>query len=422
MNIVLRSLVTTAIVSAPAGAQVPCFSGDDGFAGSCCEAPHPDLPNFPAVVESGVYACVRECQVSSDFRVRVEIGAPEFYDCDAALIEIRVQPTTFAGPTISGRLLAKYSRTWVRTGAVNQQVWRFLLNGDWEFGPSTGAVGCPAPPHDAPSHVIGSIDYACDPDGTHEESVQIALNLSHLPGCLSHANGSVRPILGPRAHNDRSYHLIAPDNFSFSPINDISGRTRVEALRSSPVGNCFPWTYECRNEARVVDGELGTDFKNCLCTNLDGGPYVHSRLEGRVNCNGATSNYASVGNFNPVVPTGLVGLRLGTWIGPAWPGDLELTVYVGFLDVIDPCNNLSADLVPAHVTGVGTANVYGYLFGPLPTFQLFDKYVDLEDNLIPQTSNPIPYPGPLPSLCIGLQKGFGAPAYSSLVWNLNPTP
>lgn len=417
MSRLLIAFAALALLPSISPAQLPCQFGDDGFGGPCCDDPHPNLPDFPEVSDTGVYACYRECDPSDRYEVRVDIGRPEFFLCDQAIIEMRVQPTTPGGPTISGRMIAKYSRTWISIGNGNVQVWRFLLNGDWDYGP-VGALGCPAPPHANPTHVTGSIDYACNPNSP-VPSTRFRLDLSHLPGCISHGAFSARPLGGATGHRDRSYHLVAPANFNFGSVNDIQGDFRDDAVRSSPTGSCFPQTYRCLNESEIREGTLRSDFKNCLCVNLNGGPWAHQTLRGEVVCNNATSTFESVANFDGVIPTGLAGLRLGSWIGPAWPGDVELTVYVGYLRYADVCG-AAADLDPHRVCGVGTSGDPGYLLGPSPVFVVHENFIDLEDNLVPNTANPIPVPGPLPTPCVGLSRRFGAPAYSSLVWGINP--
>ncbi len=415
----MSSLVLAVTVVALAPAQVPCFLGDDGFDTGCCKEPHPNFPKFPKVAEKGVYACLRNCAGEAKFDVEVTVGEPQFFLCDTAIIEIKVTPAP-GGPSISGKLIAKYSRTWFSTFGGGRQVWRFLLNGDFDYGPSIGIAGCPAPPHANPSHVVGSIDYTCDPTAA-DPGTRIALNLSHLPGCISHGPLSSRPLAGAAAHNDRSYHLIAPNNFSFGVITDIQGSLRDEAVRSSPTGTCFPITYKCTSEADVVDGGIASVFKNCVCANSLTGAWVHQEMKGAVACGPASSVFFTVANFDPSVPLGLAALRLGRWSGPSWPGDLELSVYYGYLDYADHCSSAVDDL-PEFVSGVGTNGVPGFLFGPSPVFQPHRIFLDLQDNLIPQTHNPIPVPGPTPTLCVPLKKGFGAPAYSSLIWNLNPVP
>lgn len=391
-----------------AAAQVPCHFGDDGFDLGCCKDAQPNLPHFPELKVQGVYGCLLDCKLDDAFKVDIKLGSPDFILCDTAVIGIEVAPVSPGGPVISGKLFAKYSRTWLTTNSGTIQVWRFILNGDFDYGPSIGTAACPVPPHKDPSHVVGSIDYACDPTSP-VASAQIALNLSHLPGCLSHGGFSARPLAGAQAHNDRSYHLVSPPNFNFGSVNDIQGPFFEEAVRSSPIGSSFPSSYQCLSEAPVREGQMVSVFKSCLCTTLAGGPWVHSDLKGEVDCSGVSGVFYTVSNFDPVIPTGLVGLRLGTWVGPAWPGDLELTVYAGYFRYEDPCVPLS-DKNPDRVFGVGTNGVPGFLFGG-PSIGPEKAFVDIQDSLVQ-----------FPTFPVVLKKIFGAPAFGSLVWNLNPRP
>lgn len=404
----LMALGLAFALAQPAAAQVPCQLGDDGFDLGCCKPAHPNLPDFPEVKVQGLYGCLRDCQVENEFKVDVKLGKPEFTLCDTAVLGIEVAPLTPGGPKIAGKLIAKYSRTWI-SGDTGTQIWRFVLNGDFEYSPSVGIVACPNPPHANPAHVVGSIDYTCNPIGP-ISSAQVALNLSHLPGCISHGPLSARPLPAAQAHNERSYHLVAPGNFTFTVVNDIQGPFFEEAVRSSPVGNNFPLTYQCLSEAPMREGKLASIFKNCLCPFLTGGAWVHSEIKGEVDCQGAAGTFASVAGFDPVVPTGLAGLRLGTWSGPAWPGDLELTVYAGYFRYEDPCATFD-DLDPDRIFGVGTSGVPGFLFGS-PSLQPEKVFVDIQDSLVQVTSPGLPV----------LKKIFGAPAFGSLVWNLNPRP
>jgi hypothetical protein len=403
------ALALLALVLAPSltAAQVPCFLGDDGFDAGCCQKPHPNLPDFPGVKVSGVYGCLQKCNLENAFKVDVKLSKLDFTQCDTAVAELNVFPVSAGAPTINAKIIAKYSRTWI-DASTGQQVWRFLLNGDWEFGGAVGIAACPVPPHANPSHAIGSIDYACDPTSPFP-ATQVALNLSHLPGCVSHGPLSARPLGGAQSHRDRSYHLVAPANFTFGVGTDIHGPFFEEAVRYSAPGATFPTSYTCLGEAPVLEGEMASVFKDCLCGVLANGAWVHSRMKGAVACITAAYSFYTVDNFDPVIPTGLAGLRLGRWSGPSWPGDVELTVYTGYMRYENPCAD--ADVADPHrVFGVGTIGLAGYLFNT-PSLQPEKVFVDLQDSLVQSAFFPP-----------ALKRIFGAPAYASLVWNLNPRP
>jgi hypothetical protein len=410
MNRLLSSLLAAlglALASAPLTAQIPCFHGDDGFNNGCCKPADPNLPDFPEIKVEGIYGCISDCKLEREFKVVVVLSRPEFTLCDTAVIHMDVFPQTPGGPTFSSDLIAKYSRTWLRVDGEKRQVWRFLLNGDWQFTPSADATDpCPVPPDPCPPHSIGSIDYACDEEAGLEAA--IALNLSHLPGCLTHGQLSARPLPAATSHPDRSYHLVAPANFGFGVVSAIQGPFVEDAVRTSPFGNQFPCTYECLSEAPVRKGEMAQVFENCLCFDF-GDAYVHSEMKGEVDC-GGPFGFRTVGGFDPFVPTGLVGLRLGRWFGPTFPGDQELTVYAGYLAYDDPCVGPVPEDDPDRVFGVGTLGPAGLPFDS-ETGELEKVFLDLQDSLVQVPTNPTLF-----------RKLFGAPAFSSRVWNLNPRP
>ena len=110
----------------------------------CGTPPAPNLPPFPAVNQTGQYACV-------------------------------AWTVTATGVTLTGTLNMKYARTWRLSlpglaGTTQQagQAWRFLINGD--FTTSSMLAPCPIPPCvcppapdpcPGPIHFVGHVDYAC---------------------------------------------------------------------------------------------------------------------------------------------------------------------------------------------------------------------------------------------------------------------
>ena len=71
------------------------------------------------------------------------------------------------------------------------------------------------------------------------------------------------------------------------------------------------------------------------------------------------------------------------------------------------CPSFAAAFQPQIVTGASTAGYQGVLFTSGDTERVF---LDLANHLLPQAN-----PG-----CTGLVVGFGAPAFSTKVWSLNP--
>jgi len=390
---------------ANASAQLPCNFGDDGLAGPCCDSATPELPDFPQVITSGSYACISNCAQVTDFDVRVRVSALDWIACDMAAVKVVMTPTTPGGPNFEGKLIAKYSRTWRLSNG--NQVWRFLLNGDVKYGNAIGVFGCPQPPHANPSHFIGHIDYTCS---TFALQPDISLSLSHMPGCISHGPLSARPLAGAAAHAGTSYHLVTPAGFNWLAASAAEGRTIAEALRPSSEGDCFPNSYKCMNEIPIRDGEIASSFRNCLCQNFINGPWTHQKIKGEGDCQGAPLAYESLQGFDPAVPTGLVTLPLGRWSGNTWMNGVELSVHFGYFRLSEPCGVIDGDQ-PERIHGVTTNGLEGKLFSPqLTTFKVF---IDYQNHRLPGIS---------PSPCLILKNGFGAPAYSSVVWNLNLAP
>lgn len=405
----------------------PCIHGDDNFGLGCCTEPAPFFPAFPAVSSLGKYACTSDCDVSQEHLVKVTLDQPVFVLCDTATIAARITPVLGSGlPPISGRLIAKYSRTWQLTGDGIQQVWRFLLNGDLAFEPvDPSQMPCPVPPQSPASssdklvthHFFGHVDYVCDPTQSHVELLLDSLSLSHLPGCISHAPGTARPRTGDAAHYRNGYHIVAPSNFAFGPTGNIpGGAVSGDAVRDSFVGGCFPSTYSCVGEARVLGGEyFSANCDVCLCSSFPcTGPWRHYGMSVPVECGKEQQIMTGAAGVHPVAPEGLVGLSLGAWSGGAGPlASTDLVVEWGAVDVGKPCH---AEKPRAHtVMGVATRSVPGsepVLFqsaSELPP----DWFIDLENSLVPASVAPQPTP------CQTLQELFGAPAYADLVIQLN---
>lgn len=396
------ALGLVAYASSTVHAQLPCAIGDDGFAAQCCDSASPNLPDFPEATQLGEYACISNCSQVNAFKVKVNISKLDWFTCDMARVKVSVTPATAGGPNFEGKLIAKYSRTW-RISNGNQ-VWRFLLNGNMKYGPSIGIFGCPTPPHADPSHYIGYIDYTCSPLSL---SPNVALNLNHMPGCISHSTLSANPLAGFAAHNNTSYHLVTPNNFNWLTNAAIQGRTPDEAVRPASTGNCFPSSYKCMTEIPIDDGEISNRFRNCLCQNFINGPWTHQDMKGEGNCQGSPMAYRTVGNFDPSIPTGLVTLPLGTWGGNSWVTGVELSAHFGYMRLQDPCGVLQL-VAPERVHGVTTYGQEGYLF--TPSFTAHKVFMDLQNHKLPTLS---------PTNCINLINGFGAPAYSTVVWNVN---
>jgi len=401
--------------------------GDDGFNAGCCSSPQPNLPPFPNLVLHGKYACMLNCNLDNEWVEKVVLGTPIMFQDDYAIIPLTVTPLTAGGPGFTTVLLAKYSRTWLEAvtlsspGSPQRQVWRFIVNTDISFQSIPGIAAsspCPVPscgagPLNRRVHFVGSVDYALK-IGPNGPDWKVALNLTHFPGCISHASWSQAPISGQGGHRQRSYHLVAPATFDFAtPTPTPAGDLKGEAVRASelvwpPTSGPF---YTCYGESQVSQGgSINITMANCLCTAATSGPrWKHLTLGGMATCGTTKELFNSVPLSGTPFPTGFVALSLGRYTsGTTFPNDREMSVYFGVMQYHDPC---LAPASPFHVvTGVG--HIYpGELFHPQTPggpFQLpvtTTGFTDLA-NVLPLVAGP-------------LRPGWGSLFVSTLVWNLN---
>ncbi len=392
------------LFSSQALAQLPCNLGDDGFGGNCCEQASPNLPDFPGFQEEGSYACLSDCDNLDSVLVAVEAGPIEFFQCDMGIMEMSVSPGTPGAPAMRGLVVAKYVRTW-RSLPNGNQVWRFSLNGNFEYDTSVGSFGCPIPAtplSQSASYFIGHIDYTCT---NSLGDIEVALNLNHLPGCISYGPFSSNPQSGPLGNDSRSYHLVAPAAFDWLAAAPLEGSYENDSMRDSRMDQCFD-SYRCLNETALQEGELQTVFSNCLCTG-GGGLWFHQATKARGECGPFEGVFRTVEGFDPAVPTGLVTLPLGRWTQPGWLDGVELTTYYGYLQDQSPCPSFQAAFQPQFVTGSGTSGYEGQLFGSGADETAF---VDFTNHMLPDFSNG----------CFGLTPGFGDLSLSTKVWSINP--
>lgn len=424
-SLALLALIALILSPAASSGQIqPCQPADDGFNVGCCVTPQPNVPAFPTIQSTARYGCIKDCSLEAQFPYSVVVLF-QWALCDYAMIDITATPAVAGLPAITTQQLAKYSRTFMEmhpTGGM-RQVWRFLLNGYAAYGPASAAslVPCPVPPTvtaGLPVHMIGSIDYICDPFSTAAAPFKVRLNLNHLTGCFSHAPFSTFPLAGPAAHNDRSYHLVAPGNFTFAPVPEPMGPIVAEAVRPS-IFSWTPFNYLCRSEEQVVGGQLGTQNRYCyecpVSTLALPQIYANQMLSGAAACLGTTSPFQTV-PVPGVLPSGMVTLNLGFWTPtPADPVAMDLFVHIAFLHYTDICTNRG----PFHiVTGVSTRSTQTptLLFGSPTTPGApgpFSTSMDLGNVLI----LPIHPPFTLPTT--QAYPGWGSLFVSDLVFNLN---
>lgn len=344
-----------------------CAIGMDGFEwATCCMQVQPgilNLPTPPTLTIDGRWACLLDCDLEQDYTVNTTVSFNWSPYCDYALINLTATPTSAGAPFLGGFAYAKYSRTWTETDSagITSQVWRFLINGDWQV---SGTAPCPAPPSASimPVHMHGFIDYICDPS----LGWTCRLNINHLKGCWSHAWWSTRPLTGALAGNQRSYHLVAPSNFVFTPHAAPSGPIVGESIRAN-VLTWSPFNYECRGEARVASGTLGNvGSPECnSCTTVPAGastPYQHQNLTGTSFCGSTPTPFSSM-PFGALLPGGLLSMALGHWMTA--DGPLEVTTYFGLMNYTAPCTGEG----PMHiVAGAATTlplGVFANTFAPV---------------------------------------------------------
>jgi hypothetical protein len=414
LTVAMLVLLTTMAQAQPGG----CLIGDDGFASSPCCTPvlNVNLPQFPQFQQSGKYACITNCTVVDEFPVVVStVHTPFPGICDYAFISITVLPSSTTAPGWTGILFAKYARTWLEpdpTGLPDRQVWRFLING--MLTPTSGAMPCPIPPHPVGdnTHFHGHVDYACefDPVNPIGFSWRMALNINHLPGCISHDPIiTSNPLPAAAAHNDRSYHLVTPSAFVFAPVPVPMGPTPAEAIRSTTFFGAAG--YACLGEAPIIQGNINNQFQTCLCFPLVAGPFdwVHQNITGVAPCAGIAGSYASfpLPPGLPPLPTGFATMPLGMWTGApgVFPDGRNLLLHWGVLQYFDVCN---PNDFPLHiVTGLSTEGVPGIPFQNSTPPAVFGVFMDLQHSLLQN--------GLLGPLTIG----WGDTFFSKLVWNIN---
>lgn len=408
-------LAIAGLSPAPALQAQGCVIGDDGLASVPCCAPVTalNLPAFPGFQLSGRYGCLKDCDLEADLPIRVNTTHIPIL-CDIAFLNVTVIPASATAPGYSGFLLAKYSRTWTEpdpSGINRRQVWRFLINGDLTI--NAGASPCPVPPYPAslPTvHFHGHIDYACEVDAAGNQVFRMAMSLHHLNGCIEHSFFSANPLTGAAAHNDRSYHIVAPGNFAFAPVPVPVGPVVAESMRST---NLLP-TYQCLGESRIVQGQIVPFNNDWLCAPVAGGgpfSYTHYDHSATAVCGPIASMYQGI-PIPPLIPLppltrGNVALPIGRWFGPTgvFPEQRSLVAHWGVMSYQDPCNPADP---PFHwVHGVSTSGHQGFPFSA-PAGALYTTWLDLQNML---NLNVLAAGSPNPP--------WGALFVSKVVWNVN---
>ena len=133
---VALSFAAALALSAPAVAQCPIPDGLDG--GPCCATTQLVLPPFPAMTQSALEICWRDCNIDAQVPYQACWAAPTQAALPAgplcSVFLSRLDLKNAAGAVLwgSGPMRLFYSRTWVEVAnpVTTYQVWRFLVNGD----------------------------------------------------------------------------------------------------------------------------------------------------------------------------------------------------------------------------------------------------------------------------------------------------
>lgn len=429
-NVTSRAFLAVLVLLLASVLPAQCFSGDDGFDAACCTLPAPVLPAFNAVTVLSEYGALLAChQTFAIPPFPVTFSAPWFAQCDYAIINVNAQ--LGGGVSLSGMLLAKYSRTWQDfSSPVLGQVYRFLVNGDLAWTSGTPVTPCttilPRCAAVNPTiHFDGHIDYSCDPFNPFQFTLSFSLN--HLQGCLSHAPWSCTPLPPLVNHDEVSYHLVGPAPFTFgtgfqAPQGAITG----EAVRTSYLRLAGGFSYACNTEAKTanIPGNgfiLTTQAPHCGCLMIDqcssmpllcmtppGGCYAQQQIFGTTCCPMPTNVFQGLPiGGTPVNQTGFLSQTVGSWgPGPGYPYNGNLTTYFGVLTYNDPCG--LANWGVHAVVGVCTSNVFGQPFNTNACgapVGFTTAYLDLQNCLV--VSNPI------------LPPGYGCVSGCDIVWNID---
>ncbi len=388
--------------------------GDDFFgAGPCCnavtQAPAFSLPVLPAagINMNAQWARISDCNTVTEEKVTINIQmrstVPYFIGtvggepaCDEVSFLITGSnasgtfsfnignPTNWTTSSVrSDWIMGKYTRTWdsLDDNGLLRQYYRFLISGDIQFG--SGTVGSQVPNCAQSGSATygaalmnGYIDISCESDRLDDAEhpllpqacftcppppieFQASLVLTHYLGCQSHA---VLPQnqrqLSPghvNRHQDDSYHLVGPDNFSFSTLNQSIAsmdfnNSFFDSVRSTVshyggvVLNCDPGPInrpgpQCLYEMRHLVNSTQT-FDGCIC-GTGTGRYIGRSIGATLNCMGTPFPWNSF-QITPDIPSGYVELNLGTWSNTARydvRGVSALPV-LGTIEYVDNCDPL----------------------------------------------------------------------------------
>jgi hypothetical protein len=335
----LASLLALALSAPRALAQC----GPDGLdGGPCCQPAGVMLPQFPPMSQGVRFICFDNCQTVTNVSYCVNLGQPIPYQAGGAIVcgvyRIRVTVKSCASNTTlwNGSVLAHYSRNWQESsvpGAINLNVWRFVVNGD--FLP-TAAV--PNNPFFKPAclstytrvYFTGYFDYAFD---CFTGQWQVAWAVDHECDGIHHAPGTSRPAPAAGLHPTTSFTFVGPDaGFVVAPASMArsNGPIVQQALRWNNWAN-LPAICNFEEPAQGNFQALN-DF--CMCGTAAGAhEYIATNVTAVGGC-GSSVNPSTLGIF--------MQKRIGRWTNPGvFPGTETLLIDFGYLNNMNGCTGAS---------------------------------------------------------------------------------
>jgi hypothetical protein len=334
------ALVTALALAAPP-ARSQC--GPDGLdGGPCCASTFATVPAIPAMQTDARWLCFNGCQVTQNFLDCVTLGpvlpatGGGAVLCGVYNIRFRVKTCGTTNYLWNGSVKAFYSRTWQESsvvGAVNLQVWRFVVNGDLIPTPLLPTGPCRKPACTSlytRIYFSGYIDYAFD---CLSGGWQVAFALSHECDSIHHRLGTARPAPSSGLHPSRSFSIVGPGS-TFVPSSSgtvrSDGPINAEAVRWN---NWTPAPQACTFEEPTIGSFLALN-EFCFCTATGPNQYIATF----VNANGACGSSVAP---DPVMP--LMQKRIGGWTSTTqYPGPEFVLFDFGYLRYVNGCTATSS--------------------------------------------------------------------------------
>ena len=372
----------------------PAYSqcGPDNLnGGPCCAPANVVLPQFPSVVKDARWICFDQCQPTLNNLYCVKLGVPQ--PIPSALGPICGQYTIRFTLTIcgtnnvvwNGLVRANYQRNWLESsipGAINLEVWRFTINGDFAPG-----LALPNTPCDRPQclnvysrcYFTGYIDYALE---CSTGNWQAAWALDHECDGIHHTAGSARPAPATGLHPTRSFTMVGPG----APFV-------VAAAAGGPVSNgpiiqqSMRWNNWaaspaiCRFEEQC-QGNFQAQNQFCFCTTAGGPGYISSLVQAFGSC-GSSVTPSPIGLF--------MQKRIGGWVaaGASFPGNEFLLLDLGYLAHVNGCTG-----VASQEWFEGTETIGGFPAFDFSGVNLGQQFEDLESCNASATSSATLIGGP----------------------------